>query len=183
MLRPSSMRIGLMRHFPVTEPLPKGWLTEGDLAKWRQRYDAAEVVVGPYDLGGVEWKSCLSSDLSRAASTAAHVFSGRIFYTSLLREPELGTFNTGRLRLPLLLWKWFIRLAWAAGFESQKAKRDEFRSHVSTMADQLEERTEDTLVVCHAVMMLFLSQELERRGYNGPKLKVARHAVTYVYER
>lgn len=167
----------------MTEPLPQGWLTEDELVEWRRRYDVAEVVKGPYDLGGVEWSTCISSDLHRAASTAAVVFSGVISYTPLLREPELGRFNTGGLRMPLLCWKWLVRLAWAAGFESQKGKRDEFRSHVFTMADELEMCTEDTLVVCHAVMMFFLSQELERRGFRGPKFKEARHAIAYVFER
>ena len=35
------MRIGLIRHFPVTEPWPSGWVTSDDLQRWRKRYDAA----------------------------------------------------------------------------------------------------------------------------------------------
>jgi len=158
-------------------------MTEPELVAWRQRYDVAEVVPGKFELGGIPWASCISSDLSRAAATAAHVFSGPISYTALLREPGLGRLKMGGLRLPVTVWKWIFRMAWAIGHSSQMAPRSEFRSRVSAVADQLDERTEDTLVVCHAVMMLFLSEELKRRGFTGPKLGVAKHAVTYVYER
>jgi hypothetical protein len=51
------------------------------------------------------------------------------------------------------------------------------------MADRIEAGGEDVLLVSHAGMMLFLSQELKRRGFQGPKLGVAEHARVYVFER
>jgi hypothetical protein len=47
------MRIGLLRHFPVAEGLPKGWNTAAGLQAWRRRYDAAEPLFGPFDLNGI----------------------------------------------------------------------------------------------------------------------------------
>ena len=35
------MRLGLIRHFPVQEPWPSGWVTAGYLQDWRVRYDVA----------------------------------------------------------------------------------------------------------------------------------------------
>ena len=177
------MRIGLLRHFPVTEPLPSGWRTAGELHDWRERYDAAEVQVGKFELGGIDWQKCLASDLSRAQRTAAEVFSGDVEPTELLREAEFTQFQTGNLRLPVLAWRWMIRGAWITGHNSQRSCRDDLRRRVQTMADRLSAAEEDTLVVSHAGMMLYLSAELRRRGFVGPKLRIAKHATAYVYER
>ena len=177
------MRIGLLRHFPVVEPLPSGWRTAGELHEWRERYDAAEVQLGKFELGGIDWGACVASDLPRAKRTAAEVFPGEIEHTELLREAEFAPFQTGNLRLPVLAWRWMIRGAWITGHNSQRACRDDLRRRVQTMADRLSAAEEDTLVVSHAGMMLYLSTELRRRGFSGPKLRIAKHAVAYVYER
>jgi hypothetical protein len=42
---------------------------------------------------------------------------------------------------------------------------------------------QDTLVVSHAGMMAYLSAELRRRGFAGPKLRWAKHATAYIYEK
>ena len=42
---------------------------------------------------------------------------------------------------------------------------------------------QDTLVVSHAGIMAYLSSELRRRGFAGPKLRIAKHATAYVYEK
>ncbi|HEX5218863.1 MAG TPA: hypothetical protein VFZ59_04800 [Verrucomicrobiae bacterium] len=41
----------------------------------------------------------------------------------------------------------------------------------------------DTLVVSHAGVMMYLSDELRRRGFAGPKLRTPKHAIAYIYER
>lgn len=176
------MRIGLLRHFPVTEDLPTGWHTAAGLQAWRERYDGAEAIVGHFDLGGINWQACLSSDLPRALRTAQSVFDGTVECTPLLREAEFATFSTGKLRLPVWAWKWVLRAAWTTGHASQRACRDDFRRRVAAIADRLIRCDRDTLVVSHAGMMAYLSAELRRRGFIGPKVRVARHASAYVYE-
>jgi hypothetical protein len=59
------MRIGLIRHFPVDQPLPTGWKTAADLIAWRESYDLATALVGEAQLGAGGWQACLSSDLPR----------------------------------------------------------------------------------------------------------------------
>jgi len=54
---------------------------------------------------------------------------------------------------------------------------------VKQVADLLESMRHDVLVVSHAGMMAYLSAELQRRGFIGPKLRTPRHAVLYVYEK
>jgi len=177
------VRIGLLRHFPVEQKFPEGWRTAADLQEWRVRYDLAETSVGEFDLGGVLWQACISSDLPRARITASAVFQGEIGHTALLREPEFAQFKTGNLRLPVWVWKWMLRLSWMTGHRSQRACRDEFRQRVLALAEQLSAAERDTLVVSHAGMMAYLSAELRRRGFIGPKLRIAEHATVYIYEK
>lgn len=177
------MRIGLLRHFPVVEKFPVGWKTAAELSAWRERYDAAAVLVGAADLGDGGWRACLASDLPRAQATAKAVFGGDIETTPLLREAEFAPFRTGNLRLPVWGWQWLLRLAWMSGHRSQRACRDDFRRRVVAVADRLRGASEDTLVVSHAGMMAYLSAELRRRGYSGPALRLAKHATVYRYAK
>ena len=162
-----SMRIGLIRHFPVEQQFPSGWKTSAELLLWREQYEASPVILGQADLGSFEWTQCISSDIERAVATAKAVFRGPFEQTPLLREPDFAQFGTGDLRLPVWIWRWILLLSWAAGHSSQRACRDEFRRRVAAMADLLEGTTGDVLVVSHGGMMTFLSAELRRRGFSG----------------
>jgi broad specificity phosphatase PhoE len=158
-------------------------MTAGELHEWRLRYD--EAPVGPREVEdeSARWARCYASDLSRAQATARAIWSGEIVTLSELREVEFAPFATGGLRLPVWLWRRVVQLAWLTGHASQQALRDDFRNRVRGMADRIEAGGEDVLLVSHAGMMLFLSQELKRRGFQGPKLGVAEHARVYVFER
>lgn len=177
------MRIGLLRHFPVTEPFPTGWKTAADLQAWLQRYDLADTAVGEFDLGGIDWQICLASDMPRTRTTAAAVFRGDIEHTELLREAQFAPFQTGNLRLPIFAWVWLLRLSYLTGHRSQRGCRDDLRRRVADVADRLCSLEQDTLVVSHAGIMAYLSAELRRRGFAGPKLRIAKHAKVYAYER
>ncbi len=167
----------------MTEPLPSGWWTSAELQAWQERYNLAPAQTGPADLGGVAWQRCLASDLERTRVTALAVFAGEVEFTPLLREAELSPFPTGRLRLPILVWRLLLQLAWMTGHRSQRAKRDDFRRRVVTIADRLCATREDALVVSHAGLLAYLSAELRRRGFTGPRFRLARHATAYVYKR
>lgn len=177
------MKIGLIRHFPVEQAMPSGWVTAADLHTWRQAYELAGVRPIEPDLGGVEWSRCIASTVRRAALTATSIFPGTVTQTDLLREAEFAEFRTGTLSLPVVVWYCIFRLSWMTGHRSQRTLRDEFMARVRAVADELERGTADTLVVSHGGMMAFLSAELLRRGYSGPKLRLAMHARVYVYER
>ena len=179
----SALRIGLLRHFPVPLGMPSGWLSAQDLRRWRADYDSAEVTVGAFDLGGIDWQHCLASDLPRTRRTAAEVFAGDIEHTALLREPSLPDFRTGGLRLPALGWQLLWRGAWLLNHASQRATRADFERRVAAAADHLCGLRGDVLVVSHAGMMAMLSAELRRRGFSGPRLRIAAHARAYVYSR
>jgi broad specificity phosphatase PhoE len=177
------MRIGLLRHFPVDMPQPQGWITSAELRDWQTKYDEADVRVCSYTLGDIAWKHCISSDLLRATSTAKVVYQGDFHTTATLREPQIGEFGTGSLRLPLWAWRLLLRLTWMTGHRSQRASRDDFKQRVKSMVDQLRTSETDTLVVCHAGMMMFLAKELKAHGFSGPKMGIPKHAHVYVYQR
>lgn len=177
------MRIGLVRHFPVEQRFPSGWKTAAELYAWRQQYDVSPAILGRADMDSFQWSQCISSDMARAVATARTVFPGPFEQTALLREADFAPFGTGGLRLPVLLWRWMLQLSWATGHKSQRACRDEFRGRVMAAADLLEAKAGDILVVSHAGMMAFLSAEFRRRGFKGPKLRMAKHATLYTYEK
>jgi broad specificity phosphatase PhoE len=153
------------------------------LEVWLERYDNARTLVGEFDLGGVAWQACVSSDLPRARITASAVFRGEVAYSDLLREVQFSRFKTGNLRLPVWMWRWLLQLCWSTGHMSQRVVREEFRRRVLVVADWLDQLEQDILVVSHAGMMAYLSAELRRRGFIGPKLRMAKHARTYIYEK
>jgi broad specificity phosphatase PhoE len=167
----------------VNQPFPTGWRTAADLQSWLERYDQAETPVAAFDLGGVDWQACLASDMPRARITADAVFRGQIEHTALLREATFAPFRTGNLRLPVWMWQWFLRLCWLTGHRSQRTCRDEFQARVLAVANRLTGAEQDTLVVSHAGTMAYLSVQLRRRGFAGPKLRLAKHATAYVYEK
>lgn len=178
-----TMRVGLVRHFPVAEPWPNGWVTSDDLRRWRERYEAAESIPGPIDVSTIAWQRCFSSDLKRAHVTARAAFAGTIIATRLLREVDVPALPTGRLRLPVWGWRLLLRLAWFSGHNSQRAARDEFLQPIEACADLLEQEPMNTLVVSHGGVMFFLRKELLRRGFTGPKFGLAEPARLYVLER
>lgn len=177
------MRIGLLRHFPVESGFPTRWITATELHAWRTRYDLSDARIVEFDLGGVPWQTCISSDLPRARITAKTVFNGKIAHTESLREPQVRQFQTGRLRLPFWAWRWILRVSWMTGHRSQRPCRDEFKARVAAVADRLTGMKQDILVVSHAGMMAYLSKELRRRGFSGPSLRIAETAKIYIYER
>lgn len=177
------MRVALVRHFKVSEPMPCGWMTAPELLAWKARYDVAEVCPFEVTLDSESWPCCYVSDLLRARETARRIYFGEIQPMAELREAEFGLFPTGRCRLPAWVWRIMLRLAWMTGHSSQRQFRDDFRCRVRRMADLISTSKTDVLVVSHAGMMFYLRKELLRRGFRGPKFSIADHARPYVFER
>lgn len=178
-----TVRIGLIRHFKVQKDMPHGWMTAGYLVDWLREYNTTDVIVSPVDLGERPWAQCFSSDLKRAHVTAQAIYPGPIVAMPQLREADVLPFNTGNLKLPYWMWRLMLRLAWATSHKSQQATRDDFLQRMLEAAEMLASQEKDTLVVCHAGMMYFLRKELLKRGFTGPKFKMAENARLYVFEK
>jgi broad specificity phosphatase PhoE len=179
------MRIGLIRHFEVVRGMPgPGLMTAAALQTWLADYDASDIRAKPVDLGGLAWDRCLSSDSPRALRTATAIYDGPIVATPLLREPNLRPLRTGGLRLPYWGWRSILRLAWMTSHPSQREAKREFLANVAAAMDMLlDGGAGRSLVVSHAGIMMFLRRELLRRGFRGPRFKLAEHATLYVFER
>jgi hypothetical protein len=178
------LRIGLIRHFEVKKPMPSGWLTSQELRTWREEYERADVTISPLDLGGIAWRRCFSSDLPRAYVTAKAAFHGDIIQRPELREPDILSSPTGRLRLPLVGWRVLLQLAWLTSHSSQRPAKDEFLARVRTLRTEiLASATENTLIVSHGGMMMFLRKELLALGFTGPKFSLAQNGKLYVFEK
>jgi hypothetical protein len=157
--------------------------TAADMQAWMREYDTSQVIPAPVDLGGTCWQRCYASTSSRALATAQSIYSGPIIKTDLLCEPVIQPFKTGRLKLPLFGWRWLLRLAWLTSHSSQRAVKQRFLADIEAAVEMLRSGAgETTLVVCHAGVMMFLRKELLRRGFQGPKFRMAEHGRLYVFE-
>lgn len=178
------MKIGLVRHFKVTRGYPKQlWITSADLTKWVSEYDESDVEEIPVDLGSVTWKSCYSSTLPRARTTAATIYQGKIKETEKLREIDLVPPFRPSFRLPLFLHLVMIRLAWLFKHSSQPESKWETRSRLDEILDQAEKEGKDCLIVSHGGVMDIMRKNLKKRGYKGPYFKIPSNGKLYLFEK
>ncbi len=177
------MKIGLLRHFKVSLGYPNRWVTSKELEIWEQEYAASEIEEIPIDLDHSEWNRCYSSDISRAQKTAKKAFDGNIVLMEELREMTLYPVFKSDIRLPLWLHVTLIRLAWFMGHKSQKETKKEVVKRINKILDQAIEQGDNVLIVGHGGIMIFMSKELAKRGFTGPKFNRPENARLYVYEK
>ena len=175
------MRIGLIRHFKVKKMLPeKRFVAPDEITQWFNEYDTAEIEDGQIDLCGFEWKTCFSSDLFRAVSTAEKIHGGSIIKKKELREFPLDEFCKRNIKLPFLAWAFLFRLK---TLFPNKVKAD-FKKQISDMIDEiLMQNEEDLLIVSHGFVMIFMRKALMKRGFKGPNFRTPANGKLYIYER
>jgi broad specificity phosphatase PhoE len=176
------MRIGLIRHFKVTRGYPASYVTSEELMKWVEEYDASEVEGNEVDLKGIDWKSCYSSDLSRAQVTAETVYEGEITFLKELREIRLSPIFRSNRKRSLFLHLTFIRLAWWFNHRSQPESKREIKERISLVVDRVIREGEDVLIVGHGGIMMFMRKELRKRGFTGPSFRRPLNGKLYVYQ-
>ncbi|MED2974989.1 histidine phosphatase family protein [Fictibacillus sp. B-59209] len=174
-----------MRHFKVTRGYPNGFFSSEELMEWVKEYDASEIEESEIDLGGVDWKTCYASNLSRAEKTARRAFDGEIILMKELREIPLSPFFRSKVKLPLAIHLLFIRLAWLMKHPSQSPGKEEIIRLINeTLNRIIENEGEDILIVCHGGVMMFMRKELLKHGFSGPKLgRRIEHGKVYVFEK
>ena len=177
------LKVGLVRHFKVVRGYPNTLVTSAELMKWVGEYDASDVVENEIDLCNIEWKRCFSSDLPRAEKTARKAFQGSIVYLSELREITLSPFVRWNIRIPLFVHLLSIRVAWLLNHRSQQEGKQAVFNRINAALDQILLHDEDVLIVGHGGIMMFMRQELLRRGFAGPKFRRAENGKLYVFEK
>lgn len=179
------MKIGLVRHFKVKKRKPSKWLiTSDELIDWFDEYNTAEVEIGETDLMDVGWQSCYSSDLSRAVTTAKHIFSDDLEMTDKLREVKAYPLFSRRLKLPFIFWITAVRLAWICRHPSQRETKEVVKARIREAVDDILSRGEENiLIVSHGGTMIYLQKELSKRGFIGPKIRMPANGKLYLFEK
>lgn len=177
------MKIGLIRHFEVVKGYPNKILSSEELMIWQDEYNQSEVIEKEIDTLDIDWRHCYSSDLKRAKVTAMRAFQGNVVYLEELREIPLSPFFRSQRKLPLFLHLLFIRIAWFFNHHSQQITKSDVIGKINQILDKAVSYDEDILIVGHGGMMLFMSKELLKRGFTGPKIKRAENAKIYLYEK
>lgn len=176
------VKVGLVRHFKVKRGYPNKIITGEELLQWMDEYDASDVEENQIDLCNVDWRRCFSSTLSRAKVTAQKAFHGDVVYLEELREVELSPFFNPKVKLPLFVHILFIRIAWLMNHKSQSELKREVFKRINYCLDKILESNEDTLIVGHGGIMMFMRKELLRRGFQGPSFKRAKNGKVYIFE-
>ncbi|AYA74443.1 histidine phosphatase family protein [Bacillus sp. Y1] len=175
------MKVGLVRHFKVTHGYPKKYITAEELVKWEKEYNESNVEEKEIELSQVKWEKCFSSDLPRARITAERYFDGIIIYLEELREVALSPFFQKKIRLPLFIHILFIRFAWLVNHKSQQEKKSDVLKRVNKALDLALQSGENVLIISHGGIMLYMSKELEKRGFRGPKFRRPENGVLYTF--
>ncbi|HTF04627.1 MAG TPA: histidine phosphatase family protein [Bacteroidia bacterium] len=175
------MKIGLIRHFKVKYTLPKKtFLTRSDLIRWFDEYELNDVEHNEVDLRGIAWKRCFSSPVNRAIYTAEQIHTGEIVKVPELKELDILHLMWGKIKLPLILWIILVRMK----SSSSNEVTHEFRKKITAFVDELLLKSnEDTLIVSHGFVMMFLQKELNRRGFKGDRFRTPENGKAYIYER
>lgn len=182
------MKIGLVRHFKVDCRKYKR-MSSSDYNKWVETYDISPVIENPVDLSGVQWSKCYASDLPRAVTTAETILKANnldldIIKTEFLREiPASAAFRTS-YKFSHNFWSISSRVAWLISHKSQPERRTDTLNRVKKILDEVEKESDkDTLLVCHAMIIQTLQQELKRRGFKGKYIRFAKNGQLCVWEK
>ncbi|WP_057914904.1 histidine phosphatase family protein [Peribacillus muralis] len=176
------MKIGLVRHFKVAQEFPTGKsVTADDMSQWFLDYDAADIILGTTLIGKEEWQACYCSDMSRAVKTAEHIYPGTVQLMEELREIPSPPLQ-GRLKLPFILWAIWIRCCSVMNKQT-RAEIKHAKRRINKVLDEILAKGErDVLIVSHAALMVYMRKELMRRGFGGPRFKIASNGRLYVFE-
>ncbi|GAV11787.1 histidine phosphatase family protein [Paenibacillus sp. NAIST15-1] len=176
------MKIGLVRHFPVQCKPEKKWMSSADFNHWVEQYDQAEVILADPPNDTTVWDLCVSSDLSRAVTTAEHIYTGRIITTHRLREIGMRSVFQSNVKLLHIVWMILSRLAWLCSHSSQEETKQQTLSRVKEVIDWIEaENQSNVLVICHGALMKVVHKELVRRDYKGKAEWKPQNGKLYVY--
>lgn len=175
------MKVGLVRHFKVTHGYPKKYITAEELVKWEKEYNESTVEEKEIELSQVKWEKCFSSDLPRARETAERCFDGTIIYLEELREVALSPFFQKKVRLPLFIHIFFIRFAWIVNHKSQLEKKSDVLKRVNKALDLALQSGEDVLIISHGGVMKYMTKELKKRGFRGPKFRRPENGMLYTF--
>jgi hypothetical protein len=175
------MRIGLVRHFKVNHPIPKGFLIGyKTLTDWFTQYDEADIHHAIFDNQGINWELCYASPMRRAYKTAQHIHKGEILLHDDLCEVNILSLMNKKRRLPIIIWAILIKRKTLSVNSITEATRKKLVDFVDMI---LKKKEKEILIVSHGFIMMLLQQELLARGFSGKKFSNPANGKMYVFER
>jgi hypothetical protein len=179
------IRIGLMRHFPVTYKLRK-FSSSAMFDQDMEAYNTSPVTIINTNSDSKNWSICYTSNMKRADETGRHIFKGEIKTTPLLREVPLQAGFKTNLKLPLFFWATLGRIQWLFNSEKQpetkKMSLNRAKSFISELNSNLEDK-KNILIISHGFFMMNLKKELYRAGFRGRNFMKAKHGIIYSFEK
>lgn len=178
------MKIGLIRHYAVQKPFPKGLVRQSEVLRWFEEYDqSADLKTTTINLEN-DWDRCYSSQLPRAVLTAKSIYQDGFQQSESFNEPNISPIFKKDFRLPFLIWGLIFRTAIMGNHKSQSARREILEHRVAKELDTILSSTEDNiLIVSHALIMGIIAKRISELGFSGPRLGRPKHATLYTFER
>lgn len=175
------MEIGLIRHFKVALARPSAFLLSyQEVCDWFARYEETDVLPDPVEPIPQHWDICYASSASRAYTTATAVYSKDIVRLDALRELNTLSLLKSNRRMPLLFWA--IQLKRKSATENEITAT--FRQGLTTFLDEiLAGEHKKILIVSHGFVMMFLKEELTKRGFTGERFRYPRNGKLYTFRR
>lgn len=180
------MKVGLVRHFEVDCQMPGigKLMTPDQFRQWLQEYETSDIKYTKVEPSAITWNKCYSSNLSRAIKTARNFYDGQIIETQALRELVIYPPTDINIKLPILLWLIFGRMAWMLSHKSQIESKSRFQERVNYILEELILKDDkNVLIVSHGFLMIFLRKELLKHGFKGPEFKKADNGKLYIFEK
>lgn len=176
------MRIGLVRHFKVVDDTKGLWMTSQQFDRWVEHYEQCDIAIHD-NIERAKWDCCYSSDQQRAVKTAVHFYDGEIVKTALLREVNIRSITTTRLKLHRSVWLVVGRIGWLLNHSTQEEKKMTLL-RAKEIIDEIESTPySNVLVTSHGAFMTVLRRELRRRGYKGKYFFKPKNGKLYLFEK
>lgn len=178
------MKVGLVRHFEISMPTKKAFMSSEEFADWVRQYELSGIKTanGITSLSG--WPNCYCSSSERTVHTANLLYDGLITHTDLIKEVPIAPVFQTTMKLPMPFWFAVGRLAWKSSHKSQPETLSATSHRVKYFISQLlSSKDSDVLVVSHGFIMKLIRKELLANGFRGDKFIWAKHGKLYVYER
>jgi len=185
------MKITLLRHGRPDLALPKK-LASKEIVPLIRQYDDAGIApdsIPPEQSIAVAntANAVVCSHLPRSIESAKKLTSKDILVSdALFREAALPSSNWAYPRLDTMTWFFICRSLWLFGYSQNGESISTTRKRAKLATDKLiaiAEQHDNLLFVGHGFINHFISKELKRRAWKGPKKSPREHWEYSTYEK
>lgn len=180
------MKIGLVRHFKVDMDTNSGNISSKEFDEMQNKYDISDVIKKEVILRDVNWNKCYASDLPRAIKTAETIYDGSIIKNSLIREVDIRFSRTIEGEYDYHTWGFHSILGWGKNASYVSEKYDDSKKRIKKFLNILVKDIkigDNTLLVCHGLIMRVLEEELRYRGFEGETIVAPDNGDLYLFQK